>query len=92
MGLQNLFGMMIIRDVSQAVLQYHSGVEHYDGCFFQHVGTPGSAAYATELMPQLNIVDFCETFDLDSNGDIMPEIYPSASGHFQIDSNGDSLK
>ena len=42
-------------------------------------------------MPQLNIVDFCETFDLDSNGDIMPEIYPSASGHFQIDSNGDVM-
>ena len=32
-----------------------------------------------------------ETFDLDTNGDIMPEVYPSASGHFQIDSNGDIM-
>lgn len=84
MALQNAIGMNIVRGPSQVILQYMSGVEHYDGCFFEHSG-------ATDLMPQLNIVDFCETFDLDTNGDIMPEVYPSASGHFQIDSNGDIM-
>jgi len=80
---------MIIRGTTQVVLAYQGGVSHYDGCFFEHVSLTGAGA--SELMPQLNIVDFCETFDLDSNGDIMPEVYPSASGHFQIDSNGDVM-
>jgi len=87
MGLQNILGQMIIRGPVQAVLQYNPGGINYIGCFFE----PNPAVAASELMPQLNIIDFCETFDLDTNGDIMPEVYPSASGHFQIDSNGDIM-
>jgi len=86
MALQTILGLGIIRGTQQVVLAYQGGVSHYDGCFFEHVSTAG-----LELMPQLNIVDMCNTFDLDSNGDIMPEVHPAASGHFQIDSNGDII-
>ena len=86
MALQTILGLGIIRGSQQSVLAYQGGVSHYAGCFFDHVGTAG-----LELMPQLNIVDMCNTFDLDSNEDIMPEVYPAASGHFQIDSNGDII-
>jgi hypothetical protein len=56
-------------------------------CFFE----PCNLAPATQLMPKDVIVDYCDTFDLDSNSDIMPEVSPVASGHFEIDSNGDIM-
>tara|TARA_R100001082_G_C4363388_1_gene160549 strand:+ start:218 stop:481 length:264 start_codon:yes stop_codon:yes gene_type:complete len=56
-------------------------------CFFE----PCNNVPATQLMPKAVIIDYCDTFDLDGNGDIMPEVSPLASGHFEIDANGDIM-
>ena len=52
-------------------------------CFFE--------ASATELRPQSTITDFCDTWDLDGSGDIMPEATPSVGGCWEIDSNDDIM-
>lgn len=52
-------------------------------CFFE--------ASATELKPQDTIVDFCDTWDLDGNLDIMPEDPPGPGGCWEIDGNGDIM-
>ena len=52
-------------------------------CFFE--------ASATELKPQDVITDFCDTWDLDGSGDIMPEVTPGLGGCWEIDSNGDIM-
>ena len=52
-------------------------------CFFE--------ATATELRPQATITDFCDTWDLDGSGDIMPELTPGVAGCWDIDSNGDIM-
>jgi len=56
-------------------------------CFFE----PCNLVAASQLMPKASIVDYCDTFDLDGNGDIMPEVSPIASGHFEIDASGDIM-
>ena len=56
-------------------------------CFFE----PCNLVPNSQLMPKAFIVDYCDTFDLDSNSDIMPEVNPVASGHYEIDSNGDIM-
>ena len=58
-------------------------------CFFE--------ATATELRPQATITDFCDTWDLDGNGDIQPEgnvlgtVEPGVSGCWDIDGNGNIM-
>ena len=52
-------------------------------CFFE--------SSATELKPQDTITDFCDTWDLDGSGDIMPEATPAPGGCWEIDSNGDIM-
>ena len=52
-------------------------------CFFE--------SSATELKPQDTITDFCDTWDLDGSGDIMPEATPSPGGCWEIDSNDDIM-
>ena len=42
-------------------------------------------------MPQDVITDFCDTWDLDGNSDIMPEVVPGMSGCWDIDANGDIM-
>ena len=59
--------------------------DHYD-CFFEHVPMT-----VDEIMPKANIVDYCNTFDLDTNADIMPEVVPFSSGHWEIDPNNDPM-
>jgi|TARA_R110000744_G_scaffold377273_1_gene492131 hypothetical protein len=80
---QNALGISLVRLRSHVSMAY-SHITHYPDCFFEH-------ALADELMPQANIVDFCDTFDLDGNGDIMPEINPYPSGHFFTDLNDDIM-
>jgi hypothetical protein len=53
-------------------------------CFFEADGS-------TALKPQATITDFCDTWDLDGNGDIMPEVAPGLGGCWEIDSNGDIM-
>ena len=53
-------------------------------CFFEPDGSQA-------LKPLATIVDFCDTWDLDVNGDIIPEVVPSSSGCWDIDSNGDIM-
>ena len=53
-------------------------------CFFEPSG-------AQALMPLAVIVDFCDTWDLDGSGDIMPEETPGPGGCWEIDSNGDIM-
>ena len=52
-------------------------------CFF--------VSTATELTPQETIADTCDTWDLDGNGDIMPEDPPDLGGCWEIDSNDDIM-
>jgi len=52
-------------------------------CFF--------VSTATELTPQETIVDLCDTWDLDGNGDIMPQLVPDLGGCWEIDSNDDIM-
>jgi hypothetical protein len=80
---QNALGISLVRLRSHVVMAM--AATHYPDCFFEHT------LLADELMPQANIVDFCDTFDLDNNGDIMPEVLPYQSGHFWVDSNGDIM-
>ena len=56
-------------------------------CFFEAC----NSVPASQLMPLDVIIDFCNTFDLDGSGDIMPEVAPIASGHFEIDGAGDIM-
>lgn len=56
-------------------------------CFFE----PCNLNASDHIMPKAVIVDYCNTFDLDSNGDIMPEDQPVASGQYEVDSNGDIM-
>jgi len=53
-------------------------------CFFEASGT-------SALQPQATITDFCDTWDLDGSGDIMPEVIPGPSACWEIDSNGDIM-
>ena len=53
-------------------------------CFFEPDGS-------TALKPLATITDFCDTWDLDGNSDIMPEVIPGPSGCWDIDSNGDIM-
>lgn len=82
---QNALGISLVRFRSHVSMAY-SHLTHFPDCFFEHV--PGTN---DELMPQSYIVDFCDTFDLDANGDIMPEINPYPSGHFFTDLNDDIM-
>ena len=52
-------------------------------CFFE--------ASAAELNPQATITDFCDTWDLDGNSDIMPEVTPGPGGCWEIDAAGDIM-
>jgi len=79
---QNALGISLVRLRAHVVAALGT-FPHYPDCFFEHT------LLADELMPQLTIVDFCDTFDLDSNGDIMPEVNPYPSGHFDTDANDD---
>ena len=63
---QNALGISLVR-LRSHVNMAMSHITHYPDCFFEHT------LLADELMPQATIVDFCDTFDLDANGDIMPE-------------------
>jgi len=81
----NALGISLVRFRSHVSMAY-SHLTHFPGCFFEHV--PGAN---DELMPQSYIVDFCDTFDLDGNGDIMPEVNPYPSGHFFTDANDDIM-
>ena len=56
-------------------------------CFFESC----NVAPTVQLMPQDVITDFCDTWDLDGNGDIMPEAVPGLGGCWEIDSNGDIM-
>ena len=87
---QNALGISLVRYGWPFGLSNCNGGPGSYSCFFEHV-LPGIQVPNTELTPQAVIVDFCTTFDLDSNGDIMPEVSPSASGHFHIDINGDIM-
>ena len=77
--LQNILGVNNIRLANYPVLSAHILC-----CFFEADGS-------TALKPLDTITDFCDTWDLDGSGDIMPEVTPGSSGCWDIDSNGDIM-
>jgi hypothetical protein len=88
---QNALGISLVRlkmSYGMSYLNVLTGVgedSHYD-CFFEHV-----PMMLDEIMPQANIVDYCNTWDLDTLDDIMPEVVPFSSGHWEIDPNNDAM-
>ena len=82
---QNILGLNLVRMPHWYVVNCSGG----DGlcCFFE----PCNVAPSQQLMPLAVIVDFCDTWDLDGGGDIMPEDPPGPSGCWDIDSNGDIM-
>ena len=77
--LQNILGVTNIRLANYPILAAYTLC-----CFFE---TDGSQS----LKPLATITDFCDTWDLDGSGDIMPEVTPGISGCWDIDSNGDIM-
>jgi len=77
--LQNILGISNIRLANYPILSQFTLC-----CFFEDSGTQS-------LQPQAVITDFCDTWDLDGNSDIMPEVSPSISECWDIDANGDIM-